>query len=86
MQLSDELDNIFAARDRNNIQPTIDALLPILDLAAFHAISLHAAGRFDEAVATLLHVAADNVETSDLERYKPAIRGNAEYIRSLSAR
>lgn len=29
MTINDELDRIFAARDRNNMQPTIDALLPL---------------------------------------------------------
>lgn len=55
-------------------------------LAVFEAITLHAAGgRSDEAVASLLEVVADSVASSDLERYKPAIRGNARYIRSLAA-
>ena len=52
-------------------------------LAVFEAISLHAAGRLDEAVASLLEVIADHGDTPDIARYKPAIRGNAEYIRSL---
>jgi DNA-binding transcriptional regulator YbjK len=29
MTLDDELDRIFAGRDRNNMQPTIDDLLPL---------------------------------------------------------
>lgn len=56
-------------------------------LAVFQSISLHAAGRLHEAMATLLDVVADGVadgvETADIERYKPAIRGNADYIRAL---
>lgn len=161
MELADELDQIFARRDRNDMQPTIDALLPLRDLhptdarvlyevggafdtagdeqtareyyeqalqaglsgdllrrcyvqygstlrnvgefassvevfdrarrelpespslAVFQSISLHASGRFHEAIATLLEVVADGVDTADIERYKPAIRGNADYIRSL---
>ena len=31
MALDEELDRIFAVRDRNNMQSTIDALLPILE-------------------------------------------------------
>ncbi|EMQ98099.1 tetratricopeptide repeat protein [Paeniglutamicibacter gangotriensis] len=160
--LDDELDRIFAAGDRNNMQPTIEALLPIAhehpaiprvlyevggaydtageertaacyyeralqaglsgdelrrcyvqygstlrnlgelagsaavferaraqfpdspSLAVFEAISLHACSRLDAAVATLLEVVAAGVQTPDLDRYKPAIRGNASYIRSLA--
>lgn len=163
MTLDEELDTIVAARDRDNMQPTLDALLPLhgrhpgnarvlyevggaydtagderlarsfyeraLDaglegdmlrrcyvqygstlrnlgelggsaevlargrrdfphsesLAVFEAISLHASGRFDEAVAVLLEVVAQGVDSADIERYKPAIRGNAQYIRSLAA-
>ena len=162
MTLDEELDRIFDVRDRDDIQPTIDALLPILaehpadarvlyevggaydtagqeltarsfyeqalqagltgDLlrrcyvqygstlrnlgefahsedvfararqdfpdspspAVFQAISLHASGCFDEAVASLLEVVAEHVESLDIERYRPSIRGNATYIRSLA--
>ena len=52
-------------------------------LAVFEAISLHACGRFDQAVASLLDVVAAEVRSPDLERYKPAIRGNADHIRSF---
>ena len=162
MTLDDQLEGIFEARDRNNMQPTIDALLPILEqhpanprvlyevggaydiagaesaaasfygraldaglsgdplrrcylqygstlrnlgefarsaelferaralfpdspsLAVFEAISLHACGRLDEAVAALLEVVAAGIQSPDLERYKPAILGNAAHIRSLA--
>lgn len=161
MNLNDELDQIFAARDRNNIQPTIDALLPLhvshpenarvlyevggaydtagqgetarkfyekalaagLEgdllrrcyvqygstlrnvgeyeksrevfaaaretfpespaLGAFEAITFHAAGRPNEAIALLLDLVANFASTPDIDRYKPAISGNAAYIRSL---
>lgn len=164
MGLDEELDQILARRDRNNMQPTIDALMPHLEqhpndsrvlyevggafdtagdehaargyyegaleaglsgdllrrcyvqygstlrnvgeftksvelferarrefpespsLAVFESISLHASGRFHEAIATLLEAVADGVQTPDIERYTPAIRGNAEYIRSLRSR
>ena len=162
MTLDDQLEGIFETRDRNNMQPTIDALLPILErhpanprvlyevggaydtageentaasfyeraldaglsgdllrrcslqygstlrnlgefarsaevferararfpdspsLAVFEAISLHACGRLDEAVAALLAVVATGIKSPDLERYKPAILGNAAHIRSLA--
>ena len=162
MTLDEELDRIFTVRDRNHMQSTIDALLPILEkhpadarvlyelggaydtageeqtaqffyeqalqaglsgdllrrcyvqygstlrnlgefarsvevferarrdfpgspsLAVFQAISLHASSRVDEAVAALLEVVAEGVHSPDIERYKPSIRGNAAYIRSLA--
>ncbi|ALE92313.1 hypothetical protein AOC05_08215 [Arthrobacter alpinus] len=161
MTLDDELDRIFTARDRNNMQPTIDAMLLLyasnpdnarvlyevggaydtsgqeevargfyeralasglegdllrrcyvqygstlrnvgeykksLDvfatarntfpespaLGAFEAITLHAAGQPDAAVAELLDLLVDFVRTPDIDRYKPAISGNAAHIRSL---
>lgn len=49
----------------------------------WHALSLHAAGRSDAAVAELMELAADRIRTPDLLRYEPALRGNAEYLRSL---
>lgn len=161
MTLDDELDRIFAARDRSNMQPTIDALLPLFAsnpknarllyevagaydtdgqeevarsfyeralaaglegdllrrcyvqygstlrnigeyenslevfetarrtfpdspaLGAFEAISLHAAGHPDAAVATLLDLLVNFINSPDIDRYKPAISGNAAFIRSL---
>ena len=52
---------------------------------AWHALSLHAAGRSDAAVAALLELAADRIRTADLLRYEPALRGNAAFLRSLDA-
>lgn len=161
MTLNDELDHIFQRRDRDNMQPTIDALLPYYAahpenarvlyeiggaydtagqedmargfyekalaaglegdllrrcyvqygstlrnlgayerslevfkaarasfpdspaLGAFEAITLHAAGRSNGSIALLLELLAKFVCTSDIERYKPAINGNAAYIRAL---
>lgn len=51
----------------------------------WHALSLHAAGRSDQAVAELMELAADRIRTPDLLRYETAIRGNADYLRSLDA-
>jgi tetratricopeptide (TPR) repeat protein len=73
-----------------------DDSLAVLDraLAAFpdsesvrvwHALSLHAAGRSDAAVAALMDLAADRIRTPDLLRYEPALRGNADYLRSVDA-
>jgi tetratricopeptide (TPR) repeat protein len=160
--LDDELDRIFAARNRDDMQPTIDALLPLHashpknarvlyevggaydtsgqeviaqgfyekalaaglegdllrrcylqygstlrnvgeyeqskeiftkaraafpgspELGVFQAITLHAAGQSNESIALLLELVAEFVETPDIQRYKPAISGNAAFIRSLS--
>lgn len=161
MTLDDELDLIVGRRDRNDMQPTIDALLPLhaahpedarvlyevggaydtagqedrarefyekalaaglegdllrrcylqygstlrnlgehetsLEvfgtaratfpdspaLGVFEAITLHAAGRTDAAVASLLELVVTHLDTPDVERYTPAIRGNAAHLRSL---
>jgi hypothetical protein len=53
------------------------------ELGVFEAITLHAAGQPNESISALLEVVAEFVATPDIERYKPAIRGNADYIRSL---
>ncbi|WP_207345413.1 tetratricopeptide repeat protein [Arthrobacter sp. E3] len=52
-------------------------------LRVFEAITLHAAGLPNDALASLLEVAVDLVHGPDLDRYKPAISGNAAHIRSL---
>lgn len=49
----------------------------------FHALGLHAAGRSDAAVGSLLAFAADEVRTPDVLRYEAALRGNAEYLLGL---
>ena len=54
-------------------------------LGAFEALSLHAAGRASSALASLLLLLADHVDAEELDRYKPAMRGNAEYLASLDA-
>lgn len=52
-------------------------------LAAFEALSLHAAGRADGALATLLLLVADHVDDAEVARYGAALRGNAAYLASL---
>ena len=54
-----------------------------VSLGVFEALTLHAAGRAGSALGSLLLLLADNVFSVDLDRYKPAIRGNAEYLASL---
>jgi tetratricopeptide (TPR) repeat protein len=43
----------------------------------FLALSLHAAGRSDAAVAELLELAADRLRSPEVVRYETALRGNA---------
>lgn len=52
-------------------------------LAAFQAITQHAAGNPNESIAILLELIVEHIDDIDINRYKPALRGNAEYIRSL---
>ncbi len=53
-----------------------------VSLGAFETLSLHAAGRVDEALAGLLVLLADHVDADELERYKPALRANAAFLAS----
>ena len=53
-------------------------------LKVFEAISLHAAGRSNASIASLLDLAARFISMPDIERYIPAIRGDAAFIRSMS--
>ncbi|MFB2580878.1 tetratricopeptide repeat protein [Herbiconiux sp. P15] len=54
-------------------------------LGVFESLTLHAAGQVNSALASLLVLVADHVDVAELERYKPAIRGNAAYVASLDA-
>ena len=51
----------------------------------FLALSLLAAGRSDAAVAELLLLVADRLDTADISRYHAAIRGNAEALHDRDA-
>ena len=52
-------------------------------LQVFESITQHAAGQKDKAVANLLLLIADRLETGEIKRYEAAIRGNAEYLAGL---
>ena len=54
-------------------------------LGAFESLSLHAAGQVNTALGSLLALLADHVHSEEIERYKPALRGNAEYLTSLDS-
>jgi len=49
----------------------------------FESPTFHAAGSTNTSLGRLLKLLADHVHAEDLDRYKPAIRGNAEYLISL---
>jgi tetratricopeptide (TPR) repeat protein len=49
-------------------------------LGAFEALTLHAAGRVDAALGNVLALLADHVPAEELDRYRPALHGNAEYL------
>ncbi|WP_041289769.1 tetratricopeptide repeat protein [Kribbella flavida] len=49
-------------------------------LRVFKALTLNAAGRHDKALATLLLVIADRIDTPEIKRYEASIRGNADYL------
>ena len=54
-------------------------------LGAFKSLSLRAAGQVNTALGSLLALLADHVHSEEIERYKPALRGNAEYLTSLDS-
>ncbi|MDY0985035.1 tetratricopeptide repeat protein [Microbacterium sp. CFBP9023] len=54
-------------------------------LGAFEALTLHAQGQMSAALGSLLTLLAEHVHVDELERYKAAMRGNADYLVSLDA-
>ncbi|MCU1526674.1 MAG: hypothetical protein JWP75_437 [Frondihabitans sp.] len=54
-------------------------------LGVFESLTLHAAGRANTALGSLLTLIAEHVHSEELDRYKPAILGNADYVASLDA-
>jgi tetratricopeptide (TPR) repeat protein len=52
-------------------------------LRVFRSLTLHAAGQKDEALATLLLVIADRLDSPEIKRYEAAIRGNADHLANL---
>ena len=70
-------ESITVLRDARSDYPDSDSV------RVFLALSLHAASRSDAAVAELLSLAADRIHSPDIDRYEPALRGNADHLRSL---
>ncbi|WP_243844225.1 tetratricopeptide repeat protein [Salinibacterium sp. ZJ454] len=54
-------------------------------LGAFESLTLHAAGQVNTALGRLLALLADHLHSEEIDRYKPAMRGNAEYLASLDS-
>ena len=72
------LDESLAVFDRAVAQYPSSVSLPV-----FRALTLHALARPNAAVAELLGVIADHVDSTEVARYEAAIRGNASYLRGL---
>jgi tetratricopeptide (TPR) repeat protein len=77
-------------RNLNQFDASLAALLRARQLfpesdsvRLFQALSLHAAGRSDAAVAELIVLSADRLRTPEVTRYEAALRGNAEYLMGL---
>lgn len=54
-----------------------------ISLAVFQALSRHAAGQVHAAFAELLDVIAAHAPATELDRYRPALRANADDLRHL---
>lgn len=52
-------------------------------LPIWKAFTLHASGHPNAAIALLLETIADHLDSPEITRYEPALRGNADDIRSL---
>lgn len=52
-------------------------------LAIFRVLTLHAMGKTDSALGTLIELLTDRLDTAEIRRYEAALRGNAEYLKSL---
>lgn len=52
-------------------------------LGIFRALTLHAAGKPNAALGSVLSVIADRFRTDEVVRYEAALRGNAAYLESL---
>lgn len=52
-------------------------------LVLFRALTLHASGRPSAALGSVLELVADRMRSDEVLRYEAALRGNAEYLRSL---
>ncbi|WCT05904.1 tetratricopeptide repeat protein [Rhodococcus qingshengii] len=53
-------------------------------LRVFHALSLHAAGKTDAALAESLWLIADRIDSDDIRRYHAALMGNANHLASTN--
>lgn len=54
-------------------------------LVIFRALTLHALGRKDSAIGSLLTLIGDRLDTDEVKRYQAAIRGNGAYLSSLDS-
>lgn len=54
-------------------------------LGVFEALTLHAAGLKNSALGRLLVLLIENVQSDEVNRYGPAVRGHADHLLSLDA-
>lgn len=84
LQYGSTLRNLGRIEDSLRVFEAACAEFPESDsLRVFRSLTLHAAGRADQALAALLLVIADRVDTPEIKRYEAAVRGNAEYLAGL---
>ncbi len=84
LQYGSTLRNLGRIRDSLEIFAQARAEFPeSVALGAFESLTLHAGGQVNTALARLLTLVADHVEAPELDRYRPALRGNADYLASL---
>ncbi len=84
LQYGSTLRNLGRADESLEVFATARALYPeSASLGVFEALTLHAQGKRDTALASLMELVADHVGTDEIKRYEASIRGNAEYLRGL---
>ncbi|AJT42238.1 tetratricopeptide repeat protein [Psychromicrobium lacuslunae] len=86
LQYGSTLRNLDRFADSLEVFAQARAEFPESDsLRVFQALSLHAAEKYDQALAELLLLSADRIDSDEIRRYEAAIRGNAEYLKERSS-
>ena len=86
LQLGSTLRNLGRIEESASVFARARADFPeSVSLGVFESLTLHAAGRVNTALGSLLLLLADNVSSDEMNRYKPAMRGNADYLASLDS-
>jgi tetratricopeptide (TPR) repeat protein len=84
LQYGSTLRNLDRFEESLDVFKTARAEFPESEsLRIFESLTQHAAGQKDKALANLLLLIADRLQTPEIQRYDAAIRGNAEYLAGL---